>query len=83
MAIDDSARAAMTNPELRWFAIVWIEHGRVAGGYALDYKPEEKAAHEKQHGADIIGDFATMAEATAAVRERLKAVMPKDKPRRR
>ena len=36
----------MTNTALRWFAIVWLEHGCVAGGYALDYRPEEKVAYE-------------------------------------
>ena len=75
---------AMTNPNLRWFAIVWLEHGRVAGGYALDYKPEEKEVYERLHGANIIGDFATMAEASAAVRERIKAVAPvRSRPPRR
>jgi hypothetical protein len=72
----------MTNPELRWFAIVWLKRGRVAGGYALDYKPEEKAAYERLHGANIIGDFATMAEASAAVRERLKVAAPQRRPTR-
>jgi len=70
----------MTNTALRWFAIVWLERGRVAGGYALDYRPEEKAAYERLHGPNIIGDFATSAEAMAAVRERLKvAARPKRK----
>jgi hypothetical protein len=64
----------MTNPGLRWFAIVWLERGRVAGGYALDYRPEEKAAYERLHGPNIIGEFAASAEAMAAVRERLKVV---------
>ena len=72
----------MTNPTLRWFAIVWLERGRVAGGYALDYLPEEKADYERVHGANIIGDFSTMAEATAAVREHVKVAAPKRPPRR-
>ena len=83
MAIDDSARAAMTNSTLRWFALVWLQRGRVAGGYALDYKPEEKADYQKAHGENIIGDFATQAEATAAVRERLKAAGTKPSTPRR
>jgi hypothetical protein len=73
---------AMTNSTLRWFAIVWLERGRVAGRYALDYRPEEKAAYERLHGANIIGDFATRAEASAAVRERLKVAVPPKRPTR-
>ena len=71
----------MTTPGLRWFAIVWLKQGRVTGGYALDYRPEEKADYEKQHGPNIIGDFATSAEAMDAVRERLK-VAARPKPKR-
>ena len=72
----------MTTSELRWFAIVWLEQGRIAGGYALEYTPEEKAAYERLHGANIIGDFATMAEDSAAVRERVKGAAPPKRPSR-
>jgi hypothetical protein len=38
-------------------------------GFAVDYYPDEKSAHEREFGNSIIGDYATMAEAHAAIDE--------------
>jgi hypothetical protein len=51
----------------RFFAVVL---GR--SGYALDYYPEERARYLRQERKNIIGDYATVEEANAAVETHLR-----------
>jgi hypothetical protein len=52
----------------RFFAVVL---GR--SGYALDYYPEERARYLRQERKNIVGDYATVEEARAAVEMHLHA----------
>ena len=60
----------------RWFALVLYEGPESDAwmGYPLDYYPEEWPSYFAENHRHIIGDYASVQEAQAAVRKRLELI---------
>jgi hypothetical protein len=57
-----------------YFAVV-LRSPRVIVGYVVDTYPEERAACVREHAGNIVGEFATPADAESAVCDALQSVM--------
>ena len=61
-----------------FFAVV-LRSPRVIVGYVVDTYPDGRAAWVREHAGDIVGEFATLADAQTALSDAiLSAVMPRE-----